>query len=96
MSIEGSCHCGAVRVRVDEVPTQLTTCNCSICRRLGWQLAYDQEAQVRVEAAEGALQDDAWGDRLLAFKRCGEGGVGRVLGSEKHEQEALHASRILG
>jgi len=69
-AIEGSCHCGAVRIRVDEAPTQLTACNCSICRRLGWQLAYYREAQVTVEAAEDAVHDYVWGDRLLAFKRC--------------------------
>ena len=27
----GSCHCGAVRFRVDAVIEELTTCDCSLC-----------------------------------------------------------------
>lgn len=32
--IEGSCHCGNVRFSVSETPKWLTSCNCSICRRV--------------------------------------------------------------
>src|SRR5580692_6066619 len=28
---EGSCHCGAIRFRVDAVISELTTCDCSLC-----------------------------------------------------------------
>ena len=30
---EGSCHCGAVRFRIETDFPELTTCDCSICRR---------------------------------------------------------------
>ena len=30
---EGSCHCGAVRFAVTTDFPELTTCDCSICRR---------------------------------------------------------------
>ena len=33
--IEASCHCGAVRLEIAQRPERLTSCNCSICRRLG-------------------------------------------------------------
>jgi hypothetical protein len=29
----GSCHCGAVRFRVDAPIAQLTTCDCSLCAK---------------------------------------------------------------
>lgn len=32
-TFEGSCHCGAVRFKVTSDFSELTTCDCSICRR---------------------------------------------------------------
>lgn len=65
--IEGSCHCGAVRVEVPEIPKQLTSCNCSICRRLGTLMAYYHPDHVKVL---GPTDTYAWGDRSIAFHRC--------------------------
>lgn len=38
--LQGSCHCGAVRLTLPSVPEKATKCNCSICRRLGGLWAY--------------------------------------------------------
>ncbi|MFN3623820.1 MAG: GFA family protein [Hyphomicrobium sp.] len=43
--IEGSCHCGAVRWTIDEVPESATACNCTTCRRYGALWAYDYEGE---------------------------------------------------
>ncbi|HEY9219009.1 MAG TPA: hypothetical protein VIO94_13225, partial [Phenylobacterium sp.] len=51
----GSCHCGAVRLQIARRPRQLTTCNCSICRRYGAQWAYYTWKSVRVEGREALL-----------------------------------------
>ena len=32
---QGSCHCGAVRLRLPSTPEVATDCNCSLCRRIG-------------------------------------------------------------
>ena len=32
----GSCHCKAVRFEIDTDAPELTTCDCSICRRNPW------------------------------------------------------------
>lgn len=40
MSIQGSCHCGRVAFRLDQDPVQAMQCNCSICRRKGYLLAF--------------------------------------------------------
>ena len=34
-SLEGSCHCGAVRLVLPAVPDEALSCNCSLCRRSG-------------------------------------------------------------
>ncbi len=65
--IEGSCHCGAVLLRVARPPKDVADCNCSICRRLGTLWSYYPVADVQVT---GETDTYAWGDRDLAFHRC--------------------------
>jgi hypothetical protein len=65
--IAASCHCGAVRLEVDGAPAQLTSCNCSICRRLGTLWAYYSPAGVRVAGPTGTYR---WGDERLLFHHC--------------------------
>ena len=43
-----SCHCGSVRLEVDSPPSEVTECNCSICRRYGVLWAYYPPHQVRM------------------------------------------------
>lgn len=72
MTIESSCHCGALQLRIEgEAPTELTSCNCSICRRYGSIMAYFHPSQVTVLARPDATQEYVWGDKVLAFVRCG-------------------------
>ena len=68
MTIEASCHCGAVRVEVDTAPELLTSCNCSVCRRLGSLWAYYSPSRVRIT---GATVTYRWGDRMLDLHHCG-------------------------
>jgi len=65
--IEGSCHCGAVTLEVAEAPTQVTSCNCSICRRLGTLWAYYAPAQVTITGATATYR---WGDKSIDFHHC--------------------------
>jgi hypothetical protein len=65
--IEASCHCGAVRIQVAERPPRLTSCNCSICRRLGTLWAYYHPSQVTVIAGAGTTVPYVHGDRTLEF-----------------------------
>jgi len=39
-SLQGSCHCGAVRLTLPAAPEKATSCNCSLCRRSGGIWAY--------------------------------------------------------
>src|SRR4051794_25874223 len=65
--LEGSCHCGAVKLEVESAPTQLTSCNCSLCRRLGALWCYYAPAQVRITGETATYR---WGDRTLDTHRC--------------------------
>lgn len=68
--IESSCHCGAVRLAIAEAPSEVTDCNCSICRRYGVLWAYYSPARVRVTPSEGATDIYMWDDRAIEFHRC--------------------------
>ena len=35
MTHKGACHCGAVRLTLPSTPEVTTSCNCSLCRRIG-------------------------------------------------------------
>ena len=65
-----SCHCGQVRIEIDELPATVTDCNCSICRRYGALWAYRTRDQVRLHAGPDALAAYSWGDRTIEFWHC--------------------------
>jgi len=43
--LEGSCHCGAARWQLSEMPESATACNCTACRRYGPLWAYGYEGE---------------------------------------------------
>ena len=67
-AIHGSCHCGAVKVRVRNAPEWLGSCNCSLCAKTGNLMAYyPDDGSVSVE---GATATYIWGDRMIAHHHC--------------------------
>lgn len=73
--MQASCHCGAVKVSYDGVPTRLVSCNCSICRRLRALWAHGPAGKLAVEAGLDATISYVWGDKGLAFHSCKTCGV---------------------
>jgi hypothetical protein len=53
----GSCHCGAVRFEIESDFPELTTCDCSICRRKNALMVKVHEKQFRLLAGEDALTE---------------------------------------
>jgi len=68
--IEASCHCGAVKLEILCAPTEVTDCNCSICRRYGVLWAYYTPGDVRIIATQGGTNCYLWGDKSIGFCRC--------------------------
>ena len=71
--IEAVCHCGAVKVAVPSAPEQVTSCNCSICRRLGGLWAYYAPADVTItglEATAAYVRHDGPDMGQLALHHC--------------------------
>ena len=55
--LTATCHCGNVRITVPRKPRRLTSCNCSICHRLGSLWAYYPAGNVKIEAKRGATDE---------------------------------------
>ena len=68
--LEGSCHCGAVRLTLPSAPEKATKCNCSLCRRLGGLWAYYEFGTVRIEGHPENTTEYIWGDKTLRNVRC--------------------------
>jgi hypothetical protein len=54
---EGSCHCGAVRFAIVSDFPELTTCDCSICRRKNALMVKVPEADFELLCAADNLQE---------------------------------------
>lgn len=54
-SYSGSCHCGAVRFEIDSDFPELTTCDCSICRRKNALMVKVHESEFRLFTDPQAL-----------------------------------------
>lgn len=73
--LSGSCHCGAVRLRLPSAPQKATDCNCSLCRRVNGLWSYYEFGTVRVEGHPEHTDAYVWGDRTLRTVRCKTCGI---------------------
>lgn len=68
--LTGTCHCGAVRIEIPAAPDMLTSCNCSVCRRLGTLWAYYPLDAVVLHGHPEHTEAYVQGDRMLRLLRC--------------------------
>lgn len=59
-----------MRIEIDARPRSLTSCNCSICRRLAALWAYYTRREARLVTPEDALSAYRWNDKLIEFYHC--------------------------
>ena len=93
--IEGSCHCRGVRLRVPESPAWVGRCNCSLCRKLAWLVAYYRPGDVSVKGRTTAY---VWGDRMIGIHHCPVCGCGTHWESlgEDFGRVGVHARLLEG
>jgi hypothetical protein len=93
--VRGSCHCGAVTIRVPHAPEWVGSCNCSLCTKTGWLVAYYPDDAVTVEGETVAY---VWGDRMIGIHHCPICGCGthwKTLG-EDFGKMGVHARLLEG
>ena len=65
-----TCHCGAITIAVAAYPTEITDCNCSLCRSYGVLWAYYPAGDI-LSLPQASLTDSyAWNGRYVDFHRC--------------------------
>lgn len=74
-SLEGTCHCGAVRLTLPAAPDEALSCNCSLCRRSGGIWAFYAFGTVVIQGHPGNTEEYIWGDRTLRNVRCRTCGI---------------------
>lgn len=67
MVTHASCHCGAVRLALVHAPTEITDCNCTICRRSGALWTYCSPKDVEIV---GETDVYTHGEKNIEFHRC--------------------------
>jgi hypothetical protein len=73
---QGSCHCGAVRYRVDiDLSRPVTQCNCSICARTGTLLSFLPASAFTLEKGEESLTDYQFNKKVIHHLFCRVCGV---------------------
>ena len=92
--VSGSCHCGAVTIRLAERPSQVTDCNCTLCTKLGWRLVYGSSDTV---AIEGPLDEYVRSDmaepclRVMRCRHCGVATHWEPLTAPPHDRIGVSA-----
>ena len=67
----GSCHCGAVKYKVELDRDQpAIQCNCSMCSRSGTLLQFVPEAKFKLEQGEDSLTDYLFNKHVIHHTFC--------------------------
>jgi len=67
---EAQCHCGNVKLATKDIPSSLTSCNCSICYRLGALWAYCLAEDVDISIGDIPTSCYSWGEKTIDFHHC--------------------------
>lgn len=92
--LNGSCHCGAVTIEIPTKPMRATSCNCSLCRRLGALWAYYPWGTVQVAGHPEHTQSYIQGDKKLRTVRCVHCGCATHWEPLTPEPEATHGVNL--
>lgn len=70
MPIRGSCHCGKIAYRLDETPSEAMECNCSICRRKGYLLAFSTPDRFTLETSRDDITVYTFNHHVIRHQFC--------------------------
>ena len=71
VTIQATCHCGAISVTAPRLPKYINECQCTICRRYGAAWIYYNTQEVVIRKKQGsATCKYVWGGKELEFHWC--------------------------
>ena len=68
--LQGACHCGAVRFEIETDLAELTTCDCSICKRKNALMVKVHQDQFRLMKGEASLSEYQFHTRTARHFFC--------------------------
>lgn len=71
----GSCHCGTVTFKVDADITELTTCDCSLCRKKNAMMFKVPEDALTLLTGKDRLTLYRWNTEIAAHYFCKDCGI---------------------
>ncbi len=71
----GTCHCGSIRFEVDTDFPELTTCDCSICRRKNALMVKVHESALRLLGGSESLRTYQFHTHTAMHHFCGSCGI---------------------
>ncbi|MEK8023567.1 MAG: GFA family protein [Candidatus Hydrogenedentota bacterium] len=95
----GSCHCGKIRFEVKLALEKAIACNCSICSKAGWLLAFVPADQFTLLSGEDALADYQFGKKRIHHYFCPSCGIhpfGAGTGPNGQEMRAVNVRCLEG
>ena len=77
---QGGCHCGKIRYEINADFDSVMSCNCSICQKRGYLLAFVPQVQFKLLTGSDSLQDYQFNKmnvHHLFCKNCGIASFGQ-------------------
>ncbi len=71
----GSCHCGAVRFEIEADPTEMTTCDCTLCVKKNALMIRVPEQALTVTSGIARLATYQWNTRAAQHHFCTRCGI---------------------
>lgn len=91
---EGGCHCGRVRFRVEADLAKVYACNCSMCSKMGWRLAFVPEPSFTLLAGEDVLHDYQFNKRHIHHLFCSECGIRSFGRGKNHDGTTMYSVNV--
>jgi hypothetical protein len=95
----GGCHCGAVRYDVTTDLSRVIECNCSLCHKRGYVLAFVPADQFTLHSGEERLTDYQFNKKIihhLFCSTCGVASFGRGVGHDGSPMVAVNVRCLDG
>ncbi|MDR2013665.1 MAG: GFA family protein [Rhodanobacter sp.] len=92
----GGCHCGRVAFDIEtEGPiTKAMECNCSICSKRGYLLAFFPAARVHMHTPDSHLSTYTFNKQVIQHRFCPVCGVASFIQGKGHQGSGMYAINV--
>lgn len=95
----GGCHCGAVRYEVEMDLGTVYSCNCSMCAKTGWLLAFAPATAFTLTKGQDDVTDYRFNKKIVEHLFCAHCGIksfGRGKGPDGTDTVAINVRCLDG